>query len=544
MFDEKTAEGSDGKNSGAISTAVFAIALALAALLRFYWIEIKPLHHDEGVNSFFLLRLYREGHYEYNPKNYHGPTLYYFALVALYLFKQTELALRFWPAVFGLLSTGLLWPLRRWLGAIGTPVAALVLALSPGLVYFSRDFIHESSFGFFTMGMVASVWLYTATRRFVYLVLLAVSAGLLFATKETAMITAVVLVLAAVCAALWDIGRRMAMAHRFQLGSVWREMLSEWRDNWPSADSLLAALVIFIFVNVVFYSSFFTHWQGVIDAVRSIVGWTERGVTERDHMHAWHYYLGILAKLELPLLTGAVLGVVIALWRSTRFGLFLVAWSTGITLAYSLIPYKTPWLTVSMLLPLGMLSGYAAQQVFSLLRRTALRLVWVAGLLAALIPGARIAYRVNFDKYDDNKNSTGYLVGLGTRLRLTAYTNDQYGGYVYAQTDRDLLNLVRAIEEATTRMPLGKLAGIHITSLEYWPLPWYLRDYNVEAYPNPDKDHPGKVILPDVIPQPIVIASATQQAEVEPKLRLPYRSSIFTLRPGVELVLYVRDSGQ
>jgi hypothetical protein len=47
--------------------------------------------------------------------------------------------------------------------------------------------------------------------------------------------------------------------------------------------------------------------------------------------------------------------------------------------------------------------------------------------------------------------------------------------------------------------------------------------------------------MPELITQPLVIASAGQQEEVESKLRSPYHSSTFTLRPGVELVLYTRE---
>jgi len=55
------------------------IVIAAAAGLRLYDLTLKPLHHDEGVNGFFLLGLFREGVYCYNPANYHGPTLYYFS---------------------------------------------------------------------------------------------------------------------------------------------------------------------------------------------------------------------------------------------------------------------------------------------------------------------------------------------------------------------------------------------------------------------------------------------------------------------------------
>ena len=43
-------------------------------------LALKPLHHDEGVNGFFLTNLFRDGVYKYDPANYHGPTLYYIAL--------------------------------------------------------------------------------------------------------------------------------------------------------------------------------------------------------------------------------------------------------------------------------------------------------------------------------------------------------------------------------------------------------------------------------------------------------------------------------
>ena len=53
--------------------------LFVAAFLRLYDLNLVPLHHDEGVNGNFLVRLVREGVYHYDPANYHGPTLYYFA---------------------------------------------------------------------------------------------------------------------------------------------------------------------------------------------------------------------------------------------------------------------------------------------------------------------------------------------------------------------------------------------------------------------------------------------------------------------------------
>src|SRR5215813_10796490 len=114
---------------------------------------------------------------------------------------DNDLALRFIPAMFGTLTVLMVWLLRKHLGAVGTPVAAFLMALSPGLVYFSRDFIHEMSFGCFSLGIVVGAWRYAESKNFTWLALTATSAGLLFATKETAIITAVVMIIAALCAA-------------------------------------------------------------------------------------------------------------------------------------------------------------------------------------------------------------------------------------------------------------------------------------------------------------------------------------------------------
>src|SRR6476661_11220079 len=59
-----------------------ATVLAIGAMLRIFHLGLKPLHADEGVNGLFLLDLFREGVYRYNPANYHGPSLYYFALIS------------------------------------------------------------------------------------------------------------------------------------------------------------------------------------------------------------------------------------------------------------------------------------------------------------------------------------------------------------------------------------------------------------------------------------------------------------------------------
>ncbi len=498
-----------------ISTVAYLLAVGAAIFLRFYLLEIKPLHHDEGVNAHFLLNLSQSGKYAYDPTNYHGPTLYYFSWLALKVFGESEFALRAYPAICGVLTVALMWGLRRGLGLVGTPVAAWSLALSPGLVYFSRDFIHESSFGFFTVGIIVCAY----NLRDSYLWFLPAFLGLLFATKETAIHTVGVLVVALICALIWY-GLKVVLTASeldYSFAQTYRRAPLSWQY-------LLYVVAVFLVINIVFYSSLFTNWKGVLDAFRSVFMWTGRGFNEHIHDHVFTYYLGILVKLELPLLIAAVLGIIITLWRGSKFGLFLMAWACGMVIGYSRIPYKTPWLMVSMLIALAVFSGYVAQEVFSVLRFTAPQVAFIALLLAVAAPIAKTSWQVNQHKYDDNENTTGYFAEFGKKRKFTAYTDTQYG-YVYAQTDKDLLNLVQEVYQV-------KPQSIHYATPDYWPLPWYFRKQQIDGYD-------------EKVPEPFngaaLITSEEQAAETEKKLQGYYRSHEYVLRPGVRLVLFVKE---
>ena len=86
---------------------------AIATFLRFFLLGLKPLHHDEGVNGFFLTTLYRTGEYKYDPANYHGPTLYYIALAFAKVFGLSTIPVRASVAIFGVLTVVLTFWLKK-----------------------------------------------------------------------------------------------------------------------------------------------------------------------------------------------------------------------------------------------------------------------------------------------------------------------------------------------------------------------------------------------------------------------------------------------
>ena len=174
-------------------------------------------------------------------------------------------------------------------------------------------------------------------------------------------------------------------------------------------------------------------------------------------------------------------------------------------------------------MPLAIVAGYAIQEIYEMYRHrrrflmVVLMVVLVVVLGVALIVGTFQTIDLNFVNYDND--STYYV-------------------YVYAHTTRETKALVDEVEEVAKRNQ-GGLTGITIMSPDYWPLPWYFRNYSRVGYY-------GRITQTT---EPIVIASETQRNDVEASLGPQYRlvpsgsaSGAFPLRPGVELRLYVRQA--
>jgi uncharacterized protein (TIGR03663 family) len=497
--------------------------LLAAAALRFYDLPLTPLHHDEGVNGNFLAAMFRGGVYHYDPANYHGPTLYYMALVVTtlnaFFFGKAGLstvAIRSVPAIFGTATVWLVLKLRRYLGSYGSLVAAALVALSPGMVYFSRYFIHEMLLVFFTLGIVVAACRYYETTRPAYLMLAAVSAAMMFATKETAVFSAVVMVLAWIFAAayqrlrgMWHVQGVQEMAEPDALRA--EPFLHRVGDGDTLMFWLAGAVSLFAAVYVAFYSSFGGNFpKGVFDSVATFGFWTQTGSSAQTHdaltCVKW------LATEEWPFLVLAAVGFVFAMWRGrNRFALACGLWAIGITAAYSIIPYKTPWLILNILLPLALIGGYGVEEFVVMARRSRYFLIRglpVLPVAAMLFVPLYYAIDLSFFRYDDD-----------------------HIPYVYAHTRRGFLDLIKQVEELSARNGTGTRTGITIASPNHWPMPWYLRDY-------PNAGYWGKVVPTH---EAIVIGQDDQEQELRTVLGDGYQKiGAYDLRPGVVLVLYAR----
>lgn len=481
----------------------------MALFLRLPHIGDRPMHNDEACQAVKFTQLLEHGFYQYDPADHHGPTLYYLTLpvawiTAIWSSKPPdEAVLRFVPLLFAAGSILLLGLLRGGVGRSTLVLAAAFAVCSPALTYYSRYYIQETPFVFFTMLLIAAGWRYGCTGRGGWAVLCGVAAGCLAATKETAVL---VLAGAAVALAATTIRRREERAEFF-------------RDRFRWSHLVLAALSAAA-VLVLFFSSFFTNPGGVADSVLAFGKFANRA-RGSGHEKGFEYYLHLLTwqknggfwwgegALFIPCLAGAWLA-----WRRPANTLIRMvsACALALLIVYGMIPYKTPWLMLGVIQLAALPAAFAFTEAWKRFAPVPARIAVVAAL----------------------------VIALGSLWRQSGQANgrfaaDERNPWVYSHTSRDCLSGVKTIRDALARFPGGTSnTVVKVMSHEYWPLPWYLRDCGRVGY---------WTSLPDDPLAAIMVVSADQAPMLESRLEGsgPYTTHIFGLRPGVILTVYIRQ---
>jgi uncharacterized protein (TIGR03663 family) len=391
-----------------------AAVVGLAAALRLPGLAEKPLHYDEGVNGWLTLRLYWWNLYRYDPSDYHGPLLYYANLLFFHLLGPSETALRAATALAGALLPLALLPARRFAGDAALVLAGCLLAVSPGMVYFSRTAIHEIWLVFATALWAAALARFAAAPGVRSAAAAAAAAALGFASKETALLTAGSL---GAGAALAWLGGRPAVAGAAAAGlfggrtrrlepavgpapqpaaavadlfggRTRRQALAAWtlgaRRAW------LAGALVFLALVALLFSSFLFHPRGVADFFAAYGPWTGYGLTGRNQAKAFGYYWRVMAATEGPWRWLALAAALFAAATRERLGLALAGWAGAAWLAYSALPYKTPWCVLEIDLPVACLVAWAGGRAAALARDArrgrAPRLAAAFALAACLAP--------------------------------------------------------------------------------------------------------------------------------------------------------------
>jgi predicted membrane-bound mannosyltransferase len=278
----------------------------------------------------------------------------------------------------------------------------------------------------------------------------------------------------------------------------------------------IAFVFVFLYVGGLFFSSFFTYPEGAKKAFEAYAFWTKTGTGDHTQNGIWAYAKWG-AKIELPIFILSGVGILIALIKGKhRFAIFTGFWAFGLFAAYTIIPYKTPWLALSFILPMCIVAGYGINELWTS-RDIAQKIL--AGLLTLTAVGVLgyQTYDLNFVRYDDDSMP-----------------------YVYAHTQRGFLDLIKEIDHYAEKSGKGKDVTIEIVSPDYWSMPWYTRNYK-------DARYDGKIV-PANSAEMIVAKKGEQDNDIQREYASHYKlAGTYPLRPGVELMLLVRsdlaDSG-
>jgi len=445
------------------SAATIACWLAiflLAAALRFHEIGSRPLHADEATGARLTARMMESEDYRFDPKHYHGPTLGLAGGAAAKAAGSTGwrdlriTPLRAVASVAGLMLVMMPLLARRRFGDGPMLVAALFLATSPLLVYFSRMYIHEM-----LLALLGALALWQATgMRLRWLAGLWV--GLMFATKETFAISMIAWAAAAAIVYL------METRARVNIPGLWRAC---GRD-------VLIAVAISLAVGFAFYTQGFRHWQGAVDAVRTY--FIYETVPGHDKPFGWYATLMLWPELrggyrwgELILALAALMAVAVSLRpgampRNSVIAVRFLALSAVFHwLIYSLISYKTPWLMVLPWAHVAVLAGFAVCHP-ALEARRGLRIAAVALMLVAA--GAQLAQ--------------------ATRSAFR-FASDSRNPYAYPASSSDLNTLEAWITTLDNAAGFQSIEPIIVVGAEYWPLPWYLRRHQHVGYYQVPPEH-------------------------------------------------------
>ena len=511
--------------------AAVVVITAAALYLRVPSLGNRPIHGDEAVHAFKFKDVWEKGVYHYDPHEYHGPTIYYAALPIVELkgrdrFGETrESDFRLAIALFGAVLIPLLWILRDALGRRGVFWSVLFTAFSPALVFYSRYYIQEIPLVFFTLAWLGCWWRWRKSNRLHWLVLSGVSAGLMIATKETALLTFIAAGVA------WIFTRSLLNDRTGESGRIGH---SSYKIAAVFGTAAVAAAFLFL-------SGFFSDWGGPFRYLQSYLIWVQRAVSPTEsrelagagiHNQPWHYYLSMLfwthrargpVWTESLILGLALTGFIASFARgiqsraageegfgSPGFVRFIAVYTLILTVIYAAIPYKTPWSMLTFLHGMILLAGVGAALLVDLIPRLPLKALAAAALLAGCAHLGWLAYRTSF-----------------------VYPIDGRNPYAYAQPVPDVIELGKRVNELAAVHPLKAKMPVLVFAADtyYWPIPWYLRGLENVGY---------WTELPANAKGPVIIAAPAFDEELTKRLDPTHlMTGYYGLRPSALMMLWV-----
>ena len=417
---------------------VVAVILLLTAVTRLAFLDARPMDHDESVHAWLAYDLLTEHRYSYDPA-FHGPFLYFFTAGIFWLFGDSNLTARFLPVVFSFIGIYTATRYKKWLGN-GVYLFLFILLFSASILYYSRYFRNDITVLSSFLVVLYCYFSYIEERKERYVYLASFFLAIMVCSKENSYIYIGILTTFILFYGIW----RNKAAY----------LLSLLKPNGYRVRIFLISALIFLSIFIPLYTAGFSDLDGLR---RATVGAVEHWFmmhANKDHAKPALYYAGLLLRYEFLPVALSVASIPIFYRKikekeATKLEIFSAYWLVMTLAAYQTLSHKVPWLLVHLVAPMALFSSIMLRDTVNSWRNRGFRVALV--LLAAIY--------------------------LASSLHITYINyNDASEGLIYIQVQPSAVVLVNKIIE---REEAGKHGLIFETHNDYWPLPWYLRHFNV-----------------------------------------------------------------
>jgi len=572
--------------------AVLAMT-ALSLAVRLVGLGGRIFHWDEGRVGYWILRYHESGQFAYRPI-VHGPFLF---VVNDWVFSipgigVTDFSARLIVALVGGLLPLSAWLLRDRLDSAEVAALALVFAVNPLLVYYSRFMRNDVLVGAFAFAALACFvrgldrgdarWLYPAAACF----------GLAFTTKESAVVY--LLCYLGAGALLVDHSLfRAARADRSVVHLVTREWRtaaasrlqswggSVWRGLGRALAHTAAAVVVFFAVVAFFYAPRPALWNafaapsrlpGVVETA-TVGSWKDFYGLWIAGSHQNHDYLPFLYDFLETFLYGAlfvglfaVVGVVADGYDadgSRPLVAFTAYWGAVSVIGYPIATdIRAPWAVVHAVIPLAVPAAVGVVATTRHVRETLDRSAPEARLRDALTTASAWTPRAALAVLVLCAATVGVV---GANVTYTNAASEERAGHViqWAQPENDLkgaLHRVRGVSrvnDGTDVVFVGTHSPNNPSDVRFYvenesslrqprpggpswhtrlPLPWYLERYGATV----TSTSPDANLGSD--PPPVVVAAGWDEDRVARQLS-GYERERYDFRLwSDEVVIFVDES--
>jgi uncharacterized protein (TIGR03663 family) len=456
------------------------LIVGLATFLRFFWLDIKPPHFDEGINGWFVDQMVKNGFYRYDPTNYHGPLHFYILFVCQTLLGRNVWAIRLPVVLASIFAVFLAFKFEPFVGRRVSRLAALAMAVSPGFVFYGRYSIHEVWLLVFSMLFILGLlglW-QRGTVNYLWSAGMGITGMIL--TKETYIIHLGCAVLAL---AVVRLSQMLNPAPDTRLA----------RQTWSYIDLAMVGGVGAAAI-VLFYSGCFMNWPGVAGLWKTFAAWAKTGSQGAGHEKPFYYWVKLIAIYEHPVALAVLLSPLCLFFKRTAIR-YLAIYGVGTLVAYSIVKYKTPWCIISIVWPL----------------------LFVFGAMLTLVPE-------RFQRWTYLVAGAFLAVSLALCVRLNYFRcTTEAEEYVYVQTYNDIWKLTKPLLRLAKANPTYYQLVGHLIRTSTYPLPWMLGDFTKVGYYE-NNNMPGK------LDGDFLLVQEDKVEEVESKLHETYFTEPMTIR--------------